>query len=100
MGAVTVKVDASGRLVIPKEMREELGLLHGGELRLSIEDGLLQGSTRLAALRRLQRHLAALAPAEGETSAVDEFIAERRAEAAREEAEEDAWAASRRARGA
>ena len=40
MNAITVKVDSAGRLVIPKEMRKELGISEGGELR---------GSTRLAA---------------------------------------------------
>jgi bifunctional DNA-binding transcriptional regulator/antitoxin component of YhaV-PrlF toxin-antitoxin module len=87
MGMVTVRVDSSGRLVIPKERREELGTPQGGELH---------GATRVAAIRRVQRRLAALAPREGETSAVDELIADRRAEAAREEAEEQAWEAAHR----
>lgn len=98
MGAVTVKVDSAGRVVIPKEMREELGIPDGGELRLTVEDGELRGSTRLAAFLRLQRKLASLAPPDGEPSAVDELIAGRRAEAAREEADEQAWDRARRRR--
>lgn len=98
MGAVMVRVDAAGRVVIPKEMREALGIAEGGELRLTVEDGELRGSTRLAAFLRLQRKLAALAPPEGETSAVDELVADRRAEAAREEADEQAWGRARRRR--
>ena len=98
MGAITVRVDAAGRVVIPKEMREALGIPEGGELRLTVEDGELRGSTRLAAFLRLQRKLAALSPSDGETSAVDELIADRRAEAAREEADERAWEKARRRR--
>lgn len=98
MSGVMVRVDAAGRVVIPKEMREALGIPEGGELRLTVEDGELRGSTRLAAFLRLERKLASLAPSEGEASAVDELIAERRAEAAREEADERAWDKARRHR--
>jgi AbrB family looped-hinge helix DNA binding protein len=97
MGAVTVKVDASGRVVIPKDMREALGILEGGELELSVEEGELRGITRLAALHRLQKLLRGSVPPG--VSMVDELIAERRAEAAREEAEAEAWQAERRRRG-
>jgi AbrB family looped-hinge helix DNA binding protein len=98
MGAITVKVDSAGRVVIPKEMRDELGIPDGGELRLRVEDGELRGSTRFAAFLRLQRKLAPLAPSAGEASAVDQLIADRRAEAAREEADERAWEKARRRR--
>ena len=94
MGAVMVKVDASGRLVIPKDQREALGIPHGGELRLTVEDGELRASTRMAALRRIQRALRGTVPP-GE-SVVDELIADRRAEARREAAEDEAWEAEQR----
>ncbi len=97
MGAITVKVDSSGRVVIPKDFRDALGIPEGGELELSIKDGELRGMTRLAALRQLQGMLRDLVPPG--VSVVDEFIAERRAEAAREEAEAEAWQAERRRRG-
>ncbi len=99
MGAVTVIVDANGALVVPKDALEALGIPNGGELRLMVVDGELRGSTapsRLAAIRRLQRKLAAVRPTEGEASAVDELIADRRAEAAREEAAERAWEEEKR----
>ena len=98
MGAVTVKVDPSGRLVIPKEMREAMGIPEGGgDLLLSIgEDGELRALTREAAIRRVQQKLRALVPPG--VSVVDEFLAERRAEAAREEAEREDYA-QRPARG-
>lgn len=85
MEPVWVKVDAAGRLVVPKDMREALGIPDGGELRLRVEDGELHGMGRLAALRRIQHELRGTVPPG--TSVVDEFIADRRAEAAREEAE-------------
>lgn len=88
MEPVWVKVDAAGRLVIPKDMREALGIPDGGELRLKVEDGELRGMGRLAALRRIQREVRGSVPP-GE-SVVDELIADRRAEAAREEAEASA----------
>ena len=47
MGAIAVKVDSSGRLVIPREMREELGIPTGGMLTLSAEGGVLRAQTRL-----------------------------------------------------
>jgi AbrB family looped-hinge helix DNA binding protein len=90
MGAVTVRVDKSGRFVIPREVREELGIPDGGELRLSVENGELRAMSRLTALRRIQEELARLPTPEGSpVSAVDELIAQRRAEAKRE-LEEDA----------
>lgn len=96
MEPVWVKVDASGRLVIPKDMRDALGIPEGGELRLRVEDGELHGLGRMAALRQVRGMLRGLVPPG--VSVVDEFIAERRAEAAREEAEADAWQAERRRR--
>jgi AbrB family looped-hinge helix DNA binding protein len=80
MGVLSVKVDASGRVVIPKDIRDALGIPQGGELRLSIVDGELRGLTRVAALRQLQAKYAA-GPEAAAGSAVDDLIAWRRAEA-------------------
>lgn len=88
MNEVTVKVDSSGRLVIPKEMRESLGIPDGGTLTLSVEDGVLQAQTRLSAIRRLQKLVAASVPPG--VSLVDDLIAWRREEAARWEADMEA----------
>jgi AbrB family looped-hinge helix DNA binding protein len=97
MNAITVKVDASGRLVIPKDLREAMGVADGGTLVLRVEDGELRAQTRMAALRRIQAEMAQLVPPG--VSAVDELLASRRAEAARElgaqQADPDARAAVR-----
>jgi AbrB family looped-hinge helix DNA binding protein len=76
---VSVKVDASGRVVIPRDLRDALGIPDGGELRLSVENGELRATTRLTALRRIQQEVRALAPPGALLS--EALIAERRAEA-------------------
>lgn len=84
MGVVAVKVDPSGRVVIPKDLRDALGIPQGGELRLSVVDGELRGVTRVAALRQLQGKYAARPSGAGGT-AVDDLLAWRRAETRRDE---------------
>jgi AbrB family looped-hinge helix DNA binding protein len=78
------QVDKHGRIVIPIEVREELGLQPGEQVVLRIEDGTL----RLENLRRAIRRSRGIARAGlgdlGGRSLVDEFIAQRRAEAERE----------------
>jgi AbrB family looped-hinge helix DNA binding protein len=77
MSLAPVKMDASGRIVIPRDLREALGLPDGGELRLSVQDGELRATTRLTVLRRIQAEAQAL----GETALSDELTELRRAEA-------------------
>jgi len=79
MSPAAVKMDASGRIVIPRDLREALGLPDGGELRLSVQDGELRAATRLTALRRIQ----AAARALGEAPLSHELAELRRAEARR-----------------
>lgn len=81
MDHVRISVDASGRFVIPKELRTALGIERGGELIVSMEDGAMLAMTQMEAVRRVQRLLRKTVP-EG-VSLVDELIAERRQEAAR-----------------
>lgn len=84
MGAVTVKVDADGTLVVPKETLAALGIPDGGELRLTAEGAA--GRTEAispdtaAELRALVRPWRRPAG-----SAVEELLLERRLEAALEE---------------
>lgn len=72
--------------MIPAEMREELGLSEGDILNVRVEDDRLLMETRLAALERLRRRFREAAKGR---DPVAELIAERRAEARREEKELD-----------
>lgn len=76
-----------GRLVIPADVRRRLGLRAGSRLALTIDD---DGSLRLRSYRTVAeatRGMLAGLVSEG-ASPVDELIAERRAEAQREDAED------------
>lgn len=89
-----VRVDASGRLVVPREMRDALGLpAGGGPLRLWVEDGELRGLAPAMALRRVQARVRALVPPGG-PSLGDELRALRREEAARDDASAEAGTSS------
>jgi AbrB family looped-hinge helix DNA binding protein len=79
MNAAPVKMDASGRVVIPRDLREALGLPEGGELRLTVRDGELRATTRLTVLRRIQAEARGL----GEAPLAAELADARRAEASR-----------------
>jgi len=80
-----VGVNQQGRVTLPKGAREAAGIQPGDTLYVHVDkSGELVLETRAARLRRIR----ALANPTGETSsAVDELIADRRAEAAREEHE-------------
>ena len=72
-----------GRLVIPAELRRELGIEPGEILLASAEDGRLVLETRRALLRGLTRRFGAALPS------VEELLAERRREARRETRDAD-----------
>lgn len=74
-----------GQLVIPEEIRQELGLNEGELVTMQIVDGELRIISAHEGIRRAQE-IARKYIIPGQ-SIVDELIAERRAEAAREEAE-------------
>ena len=76
------KVDRHGRVVIPAEYRRALGLRAGDAVVVQLDDGALRILTRAQAIRRAQEIVAKYVSPE--RSLVDELIAERRAEAARE----------------
>lgn len=78
------RLDERGRLVLPAALRRRLGLRPGDELVVSEQaDGALRVESRRTAARAL---LGLAGPARGE-SAVEELLAERRRETAREEAD-------------
>lgn len=72
-----------GRLVLPASVRAELGLEPGARLVLRLED---DGSVRLRPYRAIAKECRGLfADIARESSLVEELLAERRAESAREE---------------
>ncbi len=77
-----VRIDPAGRVVIPVEMRKALGIHDGQDLTVSLEkDGI---TLRTLALTRARIRAIARAHRKDHGSVVDEFLAERRAEAASE----------------
>src|SRR5271165_829894 len=80
-------LSANGRIVIPAAIREELGFAPGDTLLMEVEDGVLRVESFDARLARIQDELVQLAGPERMLS--DELIAERRAEAWREQIEAD-----------
>lgn len=95
MGNYKAKIGPNGRIVIPAACRKALGVGPGDELLMRIEDGELRLYTQTQAIRRIQALAKKYVP-EG-VSMVDELLADRRREVAREEAEAEAWRAKRKA---
>jgi len=81
MAGIMLRVGEQGRMVIPAELRKELGLEVGTELVATVEGDRLVLETRKAVLAKL-KNLFAVVPSD--VSLVDELIAERRVEAKRE----------------
>jgi AbrB family looped-hinge helix DNA binding protein len=80
--AVEVTVGPQGRVVVPAPLRRRLGIEPGDVLVARAEDDRLVLERRAAILERIRRRLAVV-PAH--ISMVEELIAERRAEAEREQ---------------
>ncbi len=79
---IKTKVNQGGRIVIPAEMRKQLGIEIGDDVNLSLEDDLLKISTGKLALKRIRQ--AVQISVDKHTSVVDELIADRRKEAENE----------------
>ncbi len=82
MEAFTVKVDNSGRLLLPAKVRMQLKLQPGCELIARLDKEQLVLKTRAQALREAQEYFSQFRP-EG-TLWSEELIKERREEARRE----------------
>ena len=82
LGSRRVRVDSAGRIVVPAGFRRALGIGTGQELLMSLDDGFVRLQTVDAALERVRA--IARSKRRSDASVVDEFIAERRAEAAAE----------------
>jgi bifunctional DNA-binding transcriptional regulator/antitoxin component of YhaV-PrlF toxin-antitoxin module len=82
-----VQVSETGRLSLPIEIRRQMGLEKGGVVSLTMEDDGLRLETPRQFIKRIQK----MAREDGwhKAGSVDDFIRERRAEAAREYDEMD-----------
>lgn len=74
-----LQIGAGGRIVIPAEMREAMGVAEGDGLLARVVDGELQLLSQDAAIRKVQALVRQHVPPG--VSLADELIAERRAEA-------------------
>ena len=81
-GKRKARIGSGGRLVIPADIRHELGLEEGTPVVMRVEGGELRIVNFDEVIRRVQeRSRRYVRPGQ---SVVDEFIADRHAEAARE----------------
>jgi bifunctional DNA-binding transcriptional regulator/antitoxin component of YhaV-PrlF toxin-antitoxin module len=80
-----LNIGTDGRVVIPAAVRAKMDLGVKGDVTAHLENGELRIVSPKVALRRFQEYAKASGMATGHV--VDDFIAERRAEAAREELE-------------
>jgi AbrB family looped-hinge helix DNA binding protein len=76
------RIGSGGRLVIPAEIREQIGMNEGEPVVMWVENGELRIWTVREGIRRAQQIIRRHVPPD--VSLVDELIADRRAEAARE----------------
>jgi AbrB family looped-hinge helix DNA binding protein len=77
---IPVKMSKGGRVVVPVEIRRELGMTEGGIVILEVVDGEVRLTTRVARIRRAQALVRRHVPAGA--SLARELIADRRREAA------------------
>lgn len=91
------KVITGGKIVIPAELRREFGIKDGDSLVIERdEQGRMILKTYLQVVKEVQAEFRAMLPPDYKGSLVDELIADRRAEAAREDAEMEKWLDRRR----
>ena len=84
---------SAGRVVLPAEVRDSLGLKEGDQVLFAISEETVEIYTYARHIARVQAAVRARMP-KG-SSLVDDLIRERRAEARREAAEGEAWRAKR-----
>jgi bifunctional DNA-binding transcriptional regulator/antitoxin component of YhaV-PrlF toxin-antitoxin module len=82
MTAYKGRVVSGGRLQIPADVRKELGLVDGDDVRLEIVDGELRVRSLKSALARVRAIARSHVPAG--ISLSEELVADRRADAARD----------------
>jgi AbrB family looped-hinge helix DNA binding protein len=79
---VTVVLGESGRIVLPAAIRNELGLKAGDRLSVTSDGGAIRILSRKMALASIRAGI--IKPRGSLDGILDEFLAERREEAARE----------------
>jgi AbrB family looped-hinge helix DNA binding protein len=80
----SVKVEKSGRILIPASVRRQLHLVEGtSRLLLTVDDGGIKLNTREKALQEVRAALRKYIPASSDLTG--ELLADRRREAARED---------------
>jgi len=82
MTAYRGRIVSGGRLQIPADVRKELGLADGDNVRLEVVDGELRVRTYSAVIGKIQEEVRQYIPAG--ISLSDELIEDRKTEAARE----------------
>jgi bifunctional DNA-binding transcriptional regulator/antitoxin component of YhaV-PrlF toxin-antitoxin module len=80
--SVVLNVTEDGRIIIPAQALTELGVAAPDRISASVVEGEVVLDTLEAAVKRMQAYYRRIIPED--ISLVDELIAERRAEAARE----------------
>lgn len=81
---ISMKLSDGGRVVIPAEIRNSMGLQEGDTVLWELRGGEAVLTTRLAQMREAQAMVRQFVPAN--VSLVDEVIADRRAANAQDEA--------------
>jgi bifunctional DNA-binding transcriptional regulator/antitoxin component of YhaV-PrlF toxin-antitoxin module len=88
---VRATLGAGGRLVIPAELRALMEISPGDVAVLRVVDGVLHVISRKTIMKQVKAEAAKFKARFPGVSAVDELIADRRAEAARDTEEANAW---------
>ncbi len=81
---IQTKVSDGGRVVIPIEIRQSMSIKEGDVILWDFQDGVATLTTRRTQLKEAQAMVRKFVPKE--VSLVDQMIADRRAENARDEA--------------
>ena len=81
----TAKVFENGRITLPKAMRDQLGIATGDQVTLEVDGDVIKILSTRARLLAAQAKFMKAFP--DDRSLADELIADRRREAAREDAE-------------
>lgn len=89
-----LKIDSAGRILIPAEMRAAMMVKPGETVTAEVVEGEFRIVSPGVALRRVQAFAEKFKAEHPGVNIVDEFIADRRAEARREAEEDDAWRAA------